>query len=185
MSDLYEVNLSSSFTVFTKDTKFLVGGSLGRLARFLRIIGYNTLYEENNEERDLVKHSMAEGRIILTKAQDIAMNALDKSIGIIKFSSKVTDFKTQLALLSKCGVILERPQKNFRCTDCNSELQFIEKGDIEKMSLKKLIPPQSWETYNRFYYCKQCNKMYWIGTHWQKIELTLKKAKERADKNAF
>ena len=185
MSDLYEVNLSSSFTVFTKETKFLVGGSLGRLARFLRIMGYDTLYDEKNEERVLVKHSMAEGRIILTKAQDIAMNSLDKSAGIIKFSSKVTNIKTQLALLCKCGVILKRPQTNYRCTDCNSELKFLEKEEIEKLSLKKMIPPQSWETYNRFYYCKQCNKMYWIGTHWQKIELTIREAKERADKNAF
>ena len=185
MSELYEVNLSSSFKEFSRETKFLVGGSLGRLARFFRIMGYDTLYEEKKEERDLAKHSRAEGRIIITKAQDIAMKALGESLGIIKLSSKVTDFNTQLALVSKCGVIIETHQKNYRCTDCNSELQFFKKEDIEKMSLKKLIPEQSWEINDRFYYCKQCNKMYWVGTHWQKIKLTIKKAKERAEKNAF
>ena len=185
MSELYEVSLRASFTVFSKETKFLVGGSLGRLARFLRIIGYDTLYDEINEERELVTHSTAEGRIILTKAQDIAMKALDKSLGIIKLSSKVTDFNTQLAILCRCGVKLEMPQEKYRCTYCNSELQLFEKEEIEGKELKKIIPQQSWEIYNQFYYCKQCNKMYWIGTHWQRIKLTIKKARERAEKNAF
>ncbi|MHA1912123.1 MAG: Mut7-C RNAse domain-containing protein, partial [Candidatus Kariarchaeaceae archaeon] len=101
MSELYEINLKSSFKNFSKETKFLVGGSLGRLARFLRIMGYDTIYDETNEERELITNTKAEGRIILTKAQDIAMSSLNTSFGIIKFSSKVINFNVQLALLCK------------------------------------------------------------------------------------
>lgn len=140
--------------------RFVVDVNLGKLARKLRLLGFDTHYKNDLQDEEIVKISQAEKRIILTR-----------DIGILKYGSvthgywiRSDDPKTQL------NEVIERLQlKNLfkpftRCSQCNSQFK-----RIKKELLKNRIPDDTLSYYKTFWECQGCRQIYWEGSHFYKI----------------
>ncbi len=144
------------------DFKFFSDINLGKLTKYLRMLGYDTIQlKKSLPEMELAKLSIRESRIFLTRSQKIKLGN--------KFFIKSQSPKAQLL-----EVIKKFHQNNFpgfltRCLECNSILDELAK---EKASAK--IPEKVREINERFFYCKKCEKIYWEGTHVKRMKNFLK-----------
>ena len=145
--------------------KFIVTRELGRLAKWLRILGFDTAYHNIDNVSTLIITALREDRIILTRNTKIGQH---KGIKIIKIDS---DFvKKQLTQVLGDLKISPRQDLMFsRCIICNKELIAI-----EKTSIKDKVPEFVYNTQEEFVSCPVCGRIYWQGTHWGNVSDTLK-----------
>jgi hypothetical protein len=145
--------------------KFIVDSMLGKLARRLRIMGYDTYFDAKMDDHDILKLSKEEGRSIVTRDTQMA-----KIRGANLFLLRSTDLAEQLKEISKLAKIRLDSSRSFsRCPECNTPVK-----DVSKEEVKKIVPKFVYETLNKFSYCPKCKKAYWQGTHYQKLLRELK-----------
>ena len=145
--------------------KFIVDSMLGKLARRLRIMGYDTYFDPKMDDHDILKLSKEEGRSIVTRDTQMA-----KIRGAKLFLLRSTDIAEQLKEISKLAKIRLDSSRSFsRCPGCNTPVK-----DVSKEEVKKIVPKFVYETLNKFSYCPKCKKAYWQGTHYEKLLKELK-----------
>lgn len=141
------------------EPRFLADMMLGRLARWLRALGYDTLYEQSLDDAALAELARRENRILLTR--DVELTRRRKLRAFLIHDDKV--------LRQLCQVVLEFGLKNTaaftRCIECNTELVPLERGEAAP-----LVPPYVFETQMQFRRCPSCGKVYWRGTHWTRMQ---------------
>ena len=148
--------------------RFIVDANLGKLAKKLRLLGFDTLYKNDFDDDEIVRISIAEKRIILTR-----------DFGILKYGNvthgtwiRSDDPKTQV------NEVISRLQLNnlfrpfTRCSQCNGSLV-----RIKKEQLKNRLPEDTIKYYSLFWECKDCHQVYWKGSHFDKINDWLEKKK--------
>ena len=138
--------------------KFLADHMLGRLARWLRMFGYDTLYPEALPDKELVKIAQIENRILMTRDKTLANSKYVKTI-LIK-SVNINDQLEQI--VNDADLKIENPFS--RCTVCNSLIQ-----KVEKETVRDYVPPKVYDYCDEFWRCLDCSKVYWKGSHWEKI----------------
>lgn len=145
--------------------KFVVDNMLGRLAKWLRILGYDTVYVRAGEDEELINIAEQEGRILLTRDRRLARSWIVPTLLI-----KSEDISLQLKqVIKRYDLDLEESLFS-RCPICN-----VEVSPIDKEKIFKYIPRLVYEIYDEFWTCKNCGRYYWEGTHWENIK---KKVKE-------
>jgi len=144
--------------------KFIVTKELGRLARWLRILGFDTVYFKEAKLAELILRALKDDRAIITRSKNITH--LQKRTVMIK-SEKVS------GQLKECFDFLKLKvdtNKIFRrCTLCNFLLEEVKKEDI-----KEFVPLGVYKQQKVFRKCPQCNKIYWQGSHWEKAKEIIK-----------
>lgn len=148
--------------------KYVCDEMLKKLARWLRIIGYDVVSPSGVEDRELARKSMDEGRILLTRDKDLA-NMRDVDSLLIR-SKELED---QLEEVFQSFPPDDHPPKKTRCPVCNGDLEVINKDSIKKFEEGREIPPKVFEKQRIFFKCKECGKYYWVGKHWEKIKMVL------------
>ena len=143
-----------------RNPKFIADVHLGRLARYLRMLGFDVLYKNNYENDELVKISLTEKRAILTKDRGILKRS-EVTHGYWVRSSKV---KEQVVEIIKRFDLKKIINEFTRCIECNTILESISKSEI----INKL-PPKVSESQKSFFICPSCKKLYWEGTHHQRM----------------
>ena len=145
--------------------KFIVDSMLGKLARRLRIMGYDTYFNAKMDDHDILKFAKEESRFIVTRDTQMA-----KIRGANLFLLKSTDIAEQLKELAKLAKVkLDSGLSFSRCPECNTPVK-----DVSKEEVKKIIPKFVYDTLNKFSYCPKCKKAYWQGTHYEKLVKELK-----------
>lgn len=140
--------------------KFILDVHLGKLAKFMRMTGLDTLYENNYNDEEIIKISLESERTILTRDLGILKR---KEVSHGYFVRNREGEKQLLEVVDRFH--LQKDLKPFsRCIKCNSNLRKIEKNKI-----LHLLPPKVREYHNDFYICELCNKIYWRGTHFEKM----------------
>lgn len=145
--------------------KFILTKELGRLVKWLRILGFDTIYFTAKNISSLVITALREDRIILTRNLH-----LTSAVGIKIFQVKgdlVTDQLKQI--IQELGLKLNQQRLFTRCIICNTEITKIAK---EKVIGK--VPEYVFKTQEEFSWCPPCDKIYWSGTHWGNVAKTLK-----------
>ena len=138
--------------------KFIATFELGRLSRWLRLIGFDCVYFKKREKRELVIKSLRENRVILTRETGMSRYSGTRMIHI-----ENDLVENQLIQVLKKMRLEPDPAKIFTiCTICNRPIQDVKKNDVEK-----LVPPYVYKTQENFKKCFHCNKIYWKGTHWK------------------
>jgi uncharacterized protein len=140
--------------------KFVADVHLGRLARYMRMLGFDTLYKNNIDDDEIVNISVDEKRTILTRDRNI----LKRSVVTHGYFVRNIKIKKQLIeILNRFN--LENQIKEFtRCIECNTILEPISKEEIiDKLPLKVS------ESQGFFSICPGCKKIYWKGTHHHKM----------------
>lgn len=141
--------------------QFVADSMLGRLAKWLRILGYDVIYKNSFTTAEIIKLSEETNRIILTRDTKFIKNKNIKNFLFIK-----SDFLfEQLKQVIK-GLNLKLESKNFftRCAICNEKLE-----DIKKEEVKDKIPEYVYQTQEEFGICRTCKKIYWKATHYDKM----------------
>ncbi len=148
--------------------KFVLDVHLGTLARYMRMLGFDTKYENYFSDKEIIRISLKEKRAILTR-----------DLGILKHSSVTRGyFMRNTSPQKQIEEIVNRfDMKNeikefTRCIDCN---YFLKKIDKEKIIGR--IPAKVKTIYSQFYICKKCDKVYWHGSHYEKMKLLVDKFK--------
>ena len=143
-----------------REPKFILDVHLGRLARYLRMFGFDTLYENNYCDSDIIKLSNEQKRTILTR-----------DLGILK-NSKVTHgfwIRSQEPMEQLKEVIVRSDLINLiipfhRCSECNGIIKNAKNNSVIdnlKHGTKKY--------FNEFFQCESCGKVYWKGSHFKKM----------------
>lgn len=145
--------------------KFIVTQELGRLAKWLRILGFDTIYFNKDDNARLVLISLRENRVILTRN-----SRMSHFSGIRMVCLKDDFFENQLKQVIDVFRLKIKKGKMFTiCVDCNTTLKRIAKKDI-----KDKVPEYVYKTQKIFMKCPKCNKVFWQGTHWALAEKFLK-----------
>ena len=142
--------------------RLLVDAMLGRLARWLRLMGYDTAYLADTDNLALVHLARAEDRLILTRDRGLALR---RGVRVILIDSQrlpeqLRQVKDQIG----------SPSQNVipRCGVCNSPLE-----PLTHEAARGRVPPYVWRTQETFTQCAGCRRVYWPGTHWKAIERQL------------
>jgi uncharacterized protein with PIN domain len=142
-------------------TRFVLDVHLGRLAAYLRMLGFDTLYKNDFDDPALADISADEHRILLTCDRLLLMR---KQVSHGCFVRNRQPQQQLLEILSRFGLYDEL--KPFtRCIHCNGITQPVEKQAIEAQLL-----PKTKKYYNEFFQCSSCKKIYWKGSHYLKMK---------------
>jgi len=134
--------------------RFVADTMLGRLARWLRLLGFDVLYPKDLDDKELLK--FADERIVLTRDKELGKKEnvfLIKSVNIDEqLKQVINELKLEIkAPLSRCSV-------------CNHLLV-----ESDKKSVENLVPERVYNNHNTFWRCPDCNRVYWKGSHYDKI----------------
>jgi uncharacterized protein with PIN domain len=141
------------------DPAFLADSMLGTLAKWLRILGYDTAYDVRLDDNQLVRLARSEGRVLLTRDTGFLVR---KGLRLVFIESQVLE--EQLAqVIQTCGLRTDNPFT--RCPICNTELD-----QVPKYEAWGQVPPYVFQTQQQFSLCPECNQFYWRGTHWQRMK---------------
>jgi len=148
---------------------------LGKLTRWLRMLGHDVEYTGSMEDKELIQKVKKENRILLTRDLELYQHTIAK--GAEAFLIESPNQTANLATLAKrFGFKLEINVKVSRCPKCNTRIKPASKTDV----IKK-IPQTTSSYYNEFWECPKCQQVYWRGAHWKKIEKTLREARKKLE----
>ena len=150
------------------EISFLVDSNAGKLARWLRMMGYDALFFNNIDDSDLVDLAFKEGRVILTKDTQIMRRRLVANGQIKLILTQSDDPKEQLHQVVKELKLDCRLKQFTRCLECNQKLVPKSKEEV-----KELVPPYVFRTHTQYMQCPACLRVYWQGTHWQRMKKEL------------
>ncbi len=146
--------------------RFAVDRMLGRLARMLRMLGYDAFYSQQVSPEELLGLAGRDGRLILTRGEVERRFPKAARINILSIRSEsppqqLRQIVDELHLDWESGLCT-------RCTECNTEIVGVEKGGVESE-----VPPRVFQAYSEFYRCRGCGRVYWRGSHFERIKKNL------------
>lgn len=142
---------------------FLADCNVGRLARWLRVLGYDAAYESRLDDARLVARALAERRVLLTRDSDMVHRRAIASGALRCILLRDDRVEAQLRqVVSDLG--LHPEQVLTRCLECNVELE-----PRAKAAVLQLLPPHVRLIQDRFSQCTRCARVYWPGTHWDRM----------------
>ena len=150
------------------ETRFIVDSNVGKLAKWLRIMGYDALFFNNIDDNELVDIALKEGRVVLTKDTQITKRRVATNGQLKIVLTRDDNPKQQLRQVVK-SLKLDCCLKQFtRCLECNQSLIPRSKEEV-----KELVPPYVFLTQTQYMQCPSCLRIYWQGTHWQRMKKEL------------
>lgn len=156
--------------------KFVADGMLGKLTRWLRMLGHNVKYSNKLDDAQLMAIAKKERRILLTRDLELYQQATAK--GINSFYLEGTNEAERLAQLAKrYKISLDIDLEVSRCPKCNTRVKTIPKENV-----KGKVEETTFKFYDRFWQCPKCGQVYWQGAHWTRIRKTLEEAKKILEK---
>ena len=141
--------------------KFLVDRMLGKLAKWLRMLGYDTLYYQGEDLHQLIHLARQEGRVILTRNTKLIPKRQEDRI----LRVREDDPTLQLRDLILKGYISLDEKLFSRCLLCNTLLDEIQKGEVEGK-----VPDFIFHQQKEFFRCPQCGRIYWKGSHQENMQ---------------
>jgi uncharacterized protein with PIN domain len=149
---------------------------LGRLTRWLRILGYDTAYEKVIADDVLIERALRQDRWLLTRDRRLVLRKPLRSRHTLIASDLVEGQLRQLYRDLMIDLDMNQ-QRDYRCADCNVVLI-----SISPEVAVPLVPPFVAQHYKMFLQCPRCRKVFWPGTHWEHIldRLTMMRAAEKS-----
>jgi len=142
--------------------KFLVDRMLGKLAKALRLLGYDAIYFQGEDLTQLIRLAREQDRVILTRNTKLAARKPEDRVVRIANDHP----RLQLRELHEKGAIVLNEKASFsRCLVCNVLLDVMARKEVEGK-----VPDFIFHNYQEFYRCSQCGRIYWPGTHQQHMQ---------------
>jgi len=150
---------------------------LGKLARWLRMLGYEADYENDRSDVDLLSLAKQRSLVLLTSDEELYRTAIFRGLQSLLIQGK-TEAERLAEVAERYNLRLEIDTQESRCPKCGFMLREAARGDVVKF-----VPAATFKVYKSFWICTNpnCAKVYWQGSHWKKIEQTLRAAKKLLD----
>jgi uncharacterized protein len=161
--------------------KFIADENVGKLARLLRLLGYDTVFFNGANDAQLVEMALAGNRIILTRDTHIPQRR--PVIGGRIKAILIRDDKPEQQIRQVISALDLRDNRQpfTLCLECNQLLHRLTRKEVENR-----VPPYVWQTQKDYVECPSCRRVYWKGTHWEAMNRILTKiAGFKEDKNEF
>jgi len=155
--------------------QFVADAMLGKLARWLRMMGYDTLCAADMpvDDDDLLNIAVDESRILLTRDRELYERAKAMDIPAVYLEGKeIVDQLVQL--VRELDLKLSESPSTLICPSCNGRLV-----EVSKREVVGRVPGTVLDTHDRFWICQSCGQVYWEGNHWKKIRETVRRVRER------
>lgn len=156
--------------------KFLADGMLGKLTRWLRMLGQDVIYSVQFEDAQLLECSKKEQRVLLTRDFELYRRAIARGIDSFYVEGK-TESERLADVAKRYEVSLVIDMDTSHCPICNAMLRAA-----PKEQLSSELEENTFTYYNKFWRCPNCGQVYWQGAHWKQITKTLKEANEKLAK---
>ena len=142
----------------SENPRFIADVMLGSLAKWLRLLGFDTLYSRSMDDNDLVRIAKQQGRVLLTRDQPLAKSRKAGNAVLVHSEDTFRQVKEVLEYLKAAGhtALPGRP----RCAECNGEL-----SPAGRESVADEVPEHVLLNRDSFFRCGDCGKVYWDGTH--------------------
>ncbi len=150
--------------------RFLLDNHLGKLAIYLRLSGFDVSYRNDYQDETLVQEALEEHRILLTRGRGLLMRRVIRD----GYCIRNLDPKQQIVEVLRRFDLFDKIMPFQRCLRCNSPLD-----PVEKQAIIHRLEPLTRRYYDEFRICSQCDRIYWKGSHYQRMESFLKEIKER------
>jgi uncharacterized protein with PIN domain len=157
--------------------RFIVDHNVGKLARWLRMMGYDSVFFEGPDDSAMVRQALAEGRIVLTRDTGIMKRRVVISGRLKAVLLGSEDPDEQMRQLLGSVDLLAGARPFTLCLECNAAL--VERSPAE---VRDRVPPYVFRTQEQYMECPRCRRVYWRGTHWQAMKKKLEEMRERNTK---
>lgn len=154
-----------------RTTRFVLDVHLGKLARYLRLLGFDTLYRNDYSDADLARLASAEQRILLTRDRDL----LKRAMVTHGFFVRATDPRRQIEEVLDRLDLYRAIQPFQRCARCNGLL-----AAVSRCRVWERLPPKTRLYVEAFWECGQCGQLYWEGSHVPHIRRFIESLQARA-----
>lgn len=144
-----------------RNIKFILDVHLGKLAKILRMLGFDTIYKNKYNDKEIINISKTDNRIILTRDRCILKN---KSVTHGCYIRSEQPYEQTLEVLQRFE-LFSQIKPFYRCMICNGVIE-----SVSKESILSEIPPKTAKYYNEFYKCSDCGRIYWKGSHYFKMK---------------
>jgi uncharacterized protein with PIN domain len=149
---------------------------LGKITRWLRMLGYNVKYSNVFDDNILISTAKIEKSILLTRDMELYRQAIKNGVEAL-YLEELNEIDKLARLAEKFKIKLDIDMKTSRCPKCNARIKRISKAKV-----KEKVEKNTFTNYQKFWKCVKCEQIYWHGAHWTKITNTLKAAKEKLKK---
>jgi uncharacterized protein len=147
-----------------RELRFVLDIQLGKLARHLRMAGFDCLYRNDYRDIDVVTAAVAERRIILTRDKGL----LKQRLVTHGYFVRETESEEQLREVVRAFQLEANLRPFSRCRECNAELH-----DVPKAKVLARLPQKVRDAYEHFQLCPGCGRIYWEGTHYARLRRLL------------
>lgn len=140
--------------------RFVLDVHLGRLAAYLRLLGFDTLYRNDYTDDQLARVAAEDGRVLLTRDRGL----LKRGIVTHGYWLRITHPRDQPVEVLRRFRVRDIEAALTRCMECNALLKRVDKQEIEAR-----LPPRTRERHSEFHLCPGCGRIYWRGTHYARL----------------
>jgi uncharacterized protein with PIN domain len=144
-----------------REPRFVLDTHLGRLAAYLRMLGFDTLYRNDYPDEELARVSSQEGRILLTRDRGL----LKRNTVTHGYCVREMDPREQVREVVQRFDLYGAVSPFRRCMRCNGLLQ-----PVAKEAIIERLEPKTQEYYDEFRTCQGCGRVYWKGSHYQRMQ---------------
>jgi uncharacterized protein len=144
------------------EPKFIVDANVGKLAKWLRMMGFDTLFFDELDDGKMVKLALAQERTIITRDTEFmkrrAITTGRVKAILVSGDNPESQMKTVLQKLN----LSDQTRPFTRCLECNAELKELDRSEAEG-----LVPGRVYQIQEQYMICPSCERVYWRGTHWK------------------
>ncbi len=144
--------------------RFIVDSNVGRLARWLRIAGFDTLFIRGIDDNRLVRIALDENRVLLTRDTQIMKRRVAATGRLKVIFIRDDGVKSQLRQVFSALNLAGQVSPFSLCIECNEPLVPRTREEVEK-----LVPPYVYQTQTQYMQCPACRRVYWRGSHWRRM----------------
>ncbi|MBD1395695.1 hypothetical protein H9Q13_00825 [Pontibacter sp. JH31] len=141
--------------------RFVLDVHLGKLAKSLRLLGFDAAYDNALTDKAIVAQAQTEQRIVLTRD----VNLLKHKAIPVGYWLRSQQTEEQLAAVIRRFRLLEHSRPFTRCMVCNGNI-----SEVTKAAVLDLLPPKTKRYFQEFYQCENCRRVYWKGSHYERMQ---------------
>jgi len=153
------------------DPRFLCDGHLGKLARLLRVMGFDTAWDDSWSEARMARRGVNENRTVLSRSRSLLKRAAMDNAMLIRSAGP----DEQAREVIRRFLLADHVRMFGRCSRCNGLLR-----EVPKVEIAERIPPKTAKWLDTYYLCRECDQLFWEGTHVTALRLRVEKILARS-----
>jgi len=142
--------------------RFIVDSNVGKLAKWLRMLGYDAVFFDGEDDAYMIDRALKEGRVILTRDTQVMKRGVITSGRLKAILIESDQPEPQVRQVIDTLHIDSQSRLFTVCLECNNPLEERSKEEVEQR-----VPPYVFQTQQQYMECPVCHRIYWRGTHWQ------------------